>query len=161
MSKDAILNKVLENYKKFRAKIEGRVKFSDADAFGVVHNVQYFYWLEFARTEYIRTLGVEMTPTTFVKDYPFMVVRAEMDYFDAARFGDEYEVLSRIAEVKNSSLRFENLIKFKDGDLIAFASAALVYLDYKEKTPKRIPDDLRDKIREFEGDNVIFKESNK
>ena len=73
----------------YKHKMNGKVRFAEVDSFGVVHNIRYFFWIEAARTEYFSNLGIELTPTTFIREMPFMVVHAVIDYLNAARFNDE------------------------------------------------------------------------
>jgi acyl-CoA thioester hydrolase len=141
---------------KFRHAVKGQVKFAEVDSFGVVHNVQYLYMFEWARTEYIKNAGIRQTRTTYIKDFPLMVVHSEIDYFSPATFGDDYEVLTRVAFVKNSSLGFENIARLTDGTILARGKAVMVHLDYKTRQPVRIPDDLRERLKEIEGENVEF-----
>jgi len=141
---------------KFKFYISDRVKFAEVDSYGVVHNVQYLYWIEWSRTEYFRNLFSEMNPRKFISEYPVMIVHAEIDYFDSAKFGDSYKVLSRISLVKNSSLKFENLVINDKGILLVKASSILVHLNNKTNQPERIPDTLREKLKKFEGIDVEF-----
>jgi acyl-CoA thioester hydrolase len=148
--------KLKETLARYKSSIKGRVQFHEVDSVGVVHNVKYLFWLEWARTEYLRGLGISYSPQTFTKDYPLMVVHAGIDYFSPLQFGDEYEVFSRVFFVKNSSLGFENIVIDTKGNMVLFAKAIFVYLDTKTNHPIRIPDELREMIKKFEGDNVQF-----
>jgi acyl-CoA thioester hydrolase len=141
---------------KFKFYISDKVKFAEVDSFGVVHNVQYLYWIEWSRTEYFRNLFSEMNPKEFISEYPVMVVHAEIDYFGSALFGDSYKVFSRISLVKNSSLKFENLVISDTGVLLVKASSILVHLNNKTYQPERISDELRAKLKKFEGEDVEF-----
>lgn len=145
--------KIKEELKKYSFKTNGIVRFSEVDSFNVVHNIKYLYWLENARIDYFRHIGIEMHNHTIIKDFPVMVVRNEIDYFNPARFSDEYNILSRISRVGNSSFTFQNLIFLKSGLLLAKASSVLVYLN-ESNLPERIPDNYRKLISDFEGDNV-------
>jgi len=135
---------------------KGRVKFAEVDSYRVVHNLQYFYWLEEARIEYIRNLGVGLNPDSLINELLFMSVHAEIDYFNAAQFNDEYEVLTRISQIRNSSFTFRNIIRLLDGTILISASATLAHLNPAEKTSKRISNELRDKVRDLEGENVVL-----
>ncbi len=141
---------ILQEIELFRHSAKGKVRFSEVDSFGVVHNIQYFFWLESARTEYLGNLGIDLNPDTYIDEFPVMVVHAEIDYFNALRFNESYEVLTRISSLGETSLTYENLILKSDGLLLAKAKAVLVHLDPGSKTPARIPDKVREMINSFE-----------
>lgn len=148
-----MLKKELELYKFFT---NGRVQFSEVDSYNVVHNVQFFYWIEWSRTEYFRNLGLDMRPERLIKTFPFMIVHTEMDYFNPARYGDVYKVLTRITKVKNSSVYFNNIIQLADGTILVKNSSILVYLNLKENKAIRVPDELRKLLIDFEKSDIEF-----
>jgi YbgC/YbaW family acyl-CoA thioester hydrolase len=143
----------------FRHVFSERVKYDEVDSMSVVHNVRYFYWLERARLEYLRFIGYPVSSTTIDKDLTLMVVHAEIDYLDSLHFDEEYEVLTRVSLVRNTSLEHRNIIKKKDGTIAAIASAILVHILPGNFKPERIPDQLRELIANFEGTNVQFTEA--
>ncbi|MFH1051401.1 MAG: thioesterase family protein [bacterium] len=150
------LKELEEESRLFKSVTKGRVKFAEVDSYRVVHNLQYFFWLEEARIEYFRNLGVGLNPDSLINELLFMSVHAELDYFNAAVFNDEFEVLTRISEIRNSSFSFRNIIRLKNGLILASASATLAHVDPVKKTPKRISDELRLKVQNFEGGNVVI-----
>ena len=144
-----------EVFEKFKFAIGSRVKFDEVDSFGVVHNIKYLYWLEWARLEYFRHIGIKIHKHTVIRDFPVMVVRNEIDYLNMSEYDDEYTVYTRVAKVRNSSLVFENIIALQDGTVLVKAVSVLVHLN-KEKRPNRLPDSVREMIKVQEGDNVEF-----
>lgn len=139
----------------FKHKFSARVRFAEVDSSAVVHNVQYHFWAEHARTEYFREIGIPMHPKTFNSDFPLMVVHSEIDHFATAGFGDEYTILTRTVSVKNSSLLMENLI-YSGERLLAKAKCNYVHLSAIDGRPQRISDSLRQLIKDYENDNVTF-----
>ncbi len=150
------LNNLDLKLEQFKHKVSDIVKFAEVDSFGVVHNIQYLYWIEWARTKYLSDLGIKLRPTTFIEEYPLMVVHSEIDYFNSLKFGDRYTVLSAIVKVKNSSLAFENYVINDNNQIIVKASSVLVHLNPETMESVRINDKLREKIQNFEKDNVSF-----
>ncbi|MCX6154754.1 MAG: thioesterase family protein [Candidatus Kapabacteria bacterium] len=146
--------------KKYKHKFEGIVRFSDVDAFGVVHNAKYFIWMEAARTEYYKTLGMVKNPAAFLREYPVMVVHNEIDYFIPAFFNDEYSIYTRISYIKSSSFCFENIV-VRNNEILAKAASVFVFLNAREKRPEKIPDNFRSIFIEFESENMVIYESDK
>jgi YbgC/YbaW family acyl-CoA thioester hydrolase len=140
----------------FKHKIDGQVKFHEVDSFGVLHNVQYFYILEWARTKYFEFLGIPFNNRTFTLENPVMTVRHELNYFKPALLADYYEAYSKISQVGNSSFEFENIIINDKGELLVYAEATLVYLSTEDYRPTRISDEIRGFILLLEGENVFI-----
>jgi len=144
--------------KKYRFSTANKVKFSEVDSFGVVHNIQYLFWLESARVDYFERIGINMTPTTIIKDFPVMVVNHNISYHNPLLFADKYTVYCRISKIKNSSVIFENLVVSNNNQLCAIANSVLVHINRKENKSSALPEQVRKMIKDFEGENVIESE---
>ncbi|MFP4369962.1 MAG: acyl-CoA thioesterase [Bacteroidota bacterium] len=140
---------ILESLRDYRHRAEGRVQFAEVDSLGVAHNLRYLYWLEWARTEYFRAIGADMSAELFIKKYPVMTVHAEADYFNPARFDDYYSVYTKVSRLGNSSMVFSNVIT-SGKKLLLTASAVLVHVNPITGESAPIPDELRQKIIDFE-----------
>lgn len=139
---------------KFTHEYPMRVRTFHVDRQNVVHNIWYFYYLEEARVEYLRAVGLPIDDQTFISHHRFYVVRNTCDYHSAALFDEEVIVKTRTAFVKNSSAGLEHIIVSKrDGRRIVTATHVLVYIDTDTNRPDTIPDSLRAKIRGYEGEN--------
>lgn len=141
---------------KFKHTFDGDVKFSDVDSFGVVHNLRYLYWIEWARTEYLFDIGMPKTQDFFSKKFPLMTVHSKIDYFNSAKFASEYQVKTRAAFIKHSSIGFENVIQLKSGMQIAKAEGVLVYVNANTQKVERLPEILRRLVKQYEGENCKF-----
>lgn len=139
----------------FRHRCLGRVRSREVDRQGIVNNAVYLGWLEDARVEYFRELGVPIDERTFVTQHCFVVARIEIDYHRAARFDQEYEVLTRVSYVGHSSLGFEQIVRqLPEKLLLARARTVMVYLNPATQRPERIPDAYRGLVRRYEGEGV-------
>ena len=141
----------------FNHRLHSRVRSYDVDRQSIVHNAVYLHWLEAARIEYFRDIGVPIDRQSFVTRHRFVVAHAEVDYLAAAQFDDQYTVYSRVSWVKNSSFSFDHVIALEDGTVLATAKGTLVFLNPATQEPERIPDSYRSLIKEFEGTNTEFK----
>ncbi|MBX7154490.1 MAG: acyl-CoA thioesterase [Bacteriodetes bacterium] len=150
----AMQDVVEQELSKYKHYIRTRVRSYDVDRQNIVHNAVYFYWLEAARIEYFRAIGLPIDRETFLTKHRFVVAHQEIDYFYAAQFDDEYEIYTRIPYIKNTSFGFEQIIRLTDGRLLVKASAIMVHLNPARHNPERIQDSYRKLVSEYEGNNV-------
>lgn len=141
----------IEGHGTFHHRLHSRVRSYDVDRQGIVHNAIYLYWLEAARIEYFRDIGVPIDRASFVTKHRFVVAKTSIEYAAAAQFDDPYTVFTRVSFVKNSSFGFEHVICHENGTILAVASSVLVHLNPASHKPDRIPDSYRTLISEFEG----------
>jgi acyl-CoA thioester hydrolase len=128
-----------------------RVGFSDTDAQGIVYYGRYLPYFDAARVEYSRHLG--LLHADFGGD---LVMRASsIEYHAPARFDDLLEVFIRTARIGRTSATFEMAAYRVDDDLLMVtATQTLVLVDLEERKACPLPDDIRERVRAFEGDDV-------
>ncbi len=142
---------------KFRHMIQVRVRSSEIDWQGIVHNAQHLVYCEDGRFTYFGDRGILLDLNA--KEHPEKVViaRNEIDYVSPARFGDVLKVYTRISFIRNSSFAFESIIEeSSSGRRIAENVSIHVYLDTRTGEPKTIPESFRKKVLEYEGENVVI-----
>jgi acyl-CoA thioester hydrolase len=84
-----------------------RVEFRDTDAAGIVHFSAFFFWMESAEHELLRSAGVAVVDQPadgYVASWPR--VSATCDYLSAARFGDELEIVVAVEAIGRSSVTY-------------------------------------------------------
>ncbi len=86
-----------------------RVYYEDTDVAGVVYHANYLKFLERARTEWLRALGLDQK-LLIEQDIAFAVVKAELSYLKPARFNDRLMVSSRVSHHGRASMTFEQKI---------------------------------------------------
>ena len=121
-----------------------RVYYEDTDAQGVVYYANYFRFLERARTEWLRSLGVDMVRLMAEERRIFVVAEVQARFLAPARLSDELVVTARLEKLTRVSFDIEqNIYRNSVGDepLIA-ASVKAAYLDADTMRPKRIPTSL-------------------
>ena len=69
-----------------------RVYYEDTDLAGIVYYANYLKFIERARTEWVRGLGVDQVALRAEHGIVFAVRRVEADYLRPARFDDELVV---------------------------------------------------------------------
>ncbi len=151
--KDKIISIKKELYL-FRHKIKGTVRFEDAGPGNRVHQNKILYWIEWARTQYYRDIGVAIDRNTFPGKYFHVIVHTSCDFYYTPGFLDDYEILSRAAYIKNSSVGMEHIVRNNTGEIIAKEKVVLVFMDHETNTSHPVPDHFRKSILKFEGNNV-------
>ena len=137
--------------------VKGRVKTFEVDRQNIVHNVIYMYWLEHARVEYVRSLGIEIKPSTFIDNYTFVVAKTEINYLAPALFDQAYTVFTRIPSIGITSFMFEQSIQLEqDATIILTASSVLVQLNPQSKEPTPISKQFRDMVASYETQSTVI-----
>jgi acyl-CoA thioester hydrolase len=139
-------------YQDFRHRMPLRVRWAEVDRQGVVFNAHYLLYCDVCVTEYWREVGLTY-PDDFVRLGSDLYVRsATLDYRSAALYDDELEVCGRTARIGSSSLHFVVEIFRRGEQTVPLVTAALVYVnvDVERRTPLRVQDALRAKLRAFE-----------
>lgn len=132
----------------YRTAVDVQVRFSDTDALGHVNNMVYLSYLELARIEYLKkVLGAVET-----KDFGVIIARVEIDYRSPAFHYESLVVGVRVLELGAASMRMDYRIEEKKtGRLVAEAKTVMVGYDYKENKVKRWPDEVRERVEEYDG----------
>lgn len=87
-----------------------RIYYEDTDLMGVVYYANYLKFFERARTEFLRSCGVEQDQLIVDECVAFVVRSIQVDYLKAAKFNDELEVVTTVCEQKRASFIFEQTI---------------------------------------------------
>ncbi|MEM7431864.1 MAG: tol-pal system-associated acyl-CoA thioesterase [Pseudomonadota bacterium] len=127
-----------------------RVYYEDTDAQGVVYYANYFRFMERARTEWLRALGVNQSELLNTDRRMFVVTESNARFVAPARFNDEVVVTASLLDLKRASFTIEQNI-YRDrleGELLLSGTIQAAYLDADTLRPSRVPAHL------FEGSNV-------
>lgn len=136
---------------KYKHHIRLQVKFDEVDSFGVVHNIQYFRYLEWARIKYLEALGMPVNSNTFSNENLLMVVHQEIDYLSPAKFYDYINIYSRTERIGDSSMSVDNIITNDKGDMILKAKVVMVNIDEETRqTPKSLSKEFVEMINKYD-----------
>lgn len=80
-------------------QFECRVYYEDTDLAGIVYYANYLKFIERARTEWVRALGLDQGRLRSDTGVVFAVRRVEADYLAPARFDDLLQVLTVVQAV--------------------------------------------------------------
>ncbi|WP_018412702.1 tol-pal system-associated acyl-CoA thioesterase [Methyloversatilis thermotolerans] len=121
-----------------------RVYYEDTDSFGVVYYANYLRFLERARTEWLRALGVDQVELAG-QGIGFVVRTVQCTYFKPARFNDALEVRSIVRANRRSVLDFEQQV-FRGEELLLEGTVGVVCIDAATLRPIAVPAALRERL---------------
>ena len=100
-------------------KTRRRVEFRDTDAAGIVHFSAFFFWMESAEHELLRSVGLHVIDRQADgSEYSWPRVSVSCDYRSAIRFGDEIDIAVHVAELGRSSITYRFVFEH-DGRAVA------------------------------------------
>ena len=120
-----------------------RVYFEHTDFSGVVYHARYLDFLEHARSDYVRLLGVHHGELAG-RGLAFAVHRMEIDFLGAARIDDVLRVETDRGTLRGARLAFAQRV-LRDDALILRAAVSVVLVS-PEGRPKRFPGDVIEKL---------------
>ena len=129
-----------------------RVYIEDTDAGGIVYYVNYLKFMERARTELMRTFGLDKA-AILEEGRLFVVHSANVQYVRPAVLDDEIMVSAVISRLARSYLIFEQTI-LRNGEPICRGEIKVACVDQQSMKPAAIPSDLHATINESLNTNV-------
>lgn len=118
-----------------------RVYYEDTDLAGIVYYANYLKFIERARTEWVRNLGIDQTALKRDAGIVFAVRRVEADYLSPARFEDELTVLTDLEKATGARLILTQRV-LRGDELLFAANVTLVALSGAGQ-PARLPAAIR------------------
>lgn len=126
-----------------------RVYYEDTDLQGVVYYANYFRFLERARTEWLRALGVDQVEMKDVQRRIFVVTEMNAKFLAPARFNDQILVTARLSNLSRASFDIEQNIYrgHRDGAHLLSALVRAAYLNADTMKPCRVPASLFEELQ--------------
>ena len=118
-----------------------RVRFRDLDPMGHVNNAVFLTYVESARVEFLKQLGVAPT----LEELGIIVARVVIDFRAPVRIGEEVEVTALVSRFGGKSFDLDHELRV-GGRIVAEAKTVLVTYDYSKREPVPIPDAWREKL---------------
>ena len=121
-----------------------RVYIEDTDAGGIVYYVNYLKYLERARTELMRTFGLERAA---VSDggWNFVVSDVSLSYREPARLDDQLHATAVISAVGGATINFYQTVR-RDEALLVSGEIQIACVDRGTGRPTRLDAALRKQI---------------
>ena len=118
-----------------------RVYIEDTDAGGIVFYAHYLKYMERARTEFIRQLGVELR-AGLQENISYVVHRIEVKYHKPARLDDMLMVSAEVLKVANTYITFTQNVYAEEGALLVSAQVKVACVSFDEGKPRRLSEQL-------------------
>ena len=116
-----------------------RVYYEDTDLAGIVYYANYLKFIERARSEWLRELGVDQLRMK-AAGLVFAVRRVEADYLSPARFDDELIVTTAPHRITPARIELDQQV-LRGDDMLFRARVTLACLG-PDMRPRRLPGDL-------------------
>ena len=121
-----------------------RVYYEDTDLAGIVYYANYLKFIERARSEWLRDLGIDQTRLRESTGIVFAVARVEADYRRPARFDDVLAVRTALVALTAARIVLAQTV-WRDATLLFEARVTLVCLTPRG-TATRLPAALRARL---------------
>lgn len=115
-----------------------RVYWEDTDAGGVVYYASYLKFLERARSEWLRALGIDQVKLQREERLQFVVVEANIRYHRPARFDDELIVSVALESLRGASVQMGQEVR-RAGELLVSAAVRAACIDADTLKPRPLP----------------------
>lgn len=122
-----------------------RVYYEDTDAAGMVYHANFIKYMERARTDFLRLMGIWLRDWTTREDaIQFVVKSVNIEYMASAFLDDAIRVVSIPKEMKSASMTIDQEV-LRGDTLLARAIIRVACLDNKSR-PRRLPDEVKKKL---------------
>ena len=115
-----------------------RVYFEDTDSGGVVYHANYLKFMERARTEWLRSLGLNQIKLKQEDKVMFVVRKIDIQYKMPARFNDELLIQTDCVKTTDYSIILKQNI-LRDRQIITEGKVEIVCINSDLFKPVRIP----------------------
>ncbi len=117
-----------------------RVYYEDTDMGGVVYYANYLRYIERARSDWVRQLGIDQNAMREA-GIVWVVRRIEADYLAAARFGDELVVETTMLNITSARLVMEQRVR--RAEVMIFRAEVTAVCMNSAGRPVRLPAEIR------------------
>lgn len=118
-----------------------RVYYEDTDLAGIVYYANYLKFIERARSEWVREIGVDQVALKAEQGIVFAVRRVEADYLSPARFDDILNIETQVQDITAARIVLTQDVR-RDGTALFKSVVTLVCLG-SDGRPTRLPADIR------------------
>lgn len=121
-----------------------RVYYEDTDMGGIVYYANYLRYIERARSDWVRSLGIDQNAMRERDGVVFVVRRVEADYLSPAKFDDQ--LLVRTVTKAVTGVRLIMSQEVLRGDKLLFQAEVTIVCLAESGAPARLPANIRRQI---------------
>ena len=125
-------------------KLPIRVYYEDTDMAGIVYYANYLRYIERARSEWVRELGIDQRAMKEEDGLVFVVRRVEADYLAPAKLDDLLVVETETVQLTGVRWILEQKVK-RDEDVL-FQAVVTVVMMTETGHPARMPANIRQRV---------------
>ena len=115
-----------------------RVYYEDTDAGGIVYYGNYLKFMERARTEWLRSCGIDVAELADADRLMFTVRAIAIDFLKPARLSDNLDVSVAIVRIRKVSVELDQAI-VRAGDVLCTGQVRLACVDVDTLKLKAMP----------------------
>ena len=116
-----------------------RVYYEDTDAGGIVYYANYLKFMERARTEWLRSIGVDLQTLADQNRSGFVVRSANLAFMRPARLSDALTVSVELKLKGKASVSLMQQVQRSD-EILCKGEIRLAYIDLNTMRPCALPD---------------------
>ena len=126
-----------------------RVYFEDTDVAGIVYYANYLRFMERARSDMLRAVGIDQRAALDAGEGVYAVAEASIKYRGSAKLDDDLVVVSEVREVRAASCVIHQRV-MRGLELLTDATVTAAFLS-PEGRPKRQPREWVEKFERLKG----------
>ena len=123
-----------------------RVYWEDTDAGGIVFYANYLKFFERARTEWLRSLGIEQQRLKDTTGGMFVVAQTTLTYLRPARLDDELMVTARLQQCGRASMTIQQQVMLQNATLCE-GVIRIGWVDAASMQAGRIPQNVIESLK--------------
>ena len=127
-----------------------RVYFEDTDVAGIVYYANYLRFMERARSDMLRLLGVDQRAALESGDGVYAVAEVSIKYRSPARLGDDLLVVTEIEAVRAASVLIHQRV-MRGREILTDAMVTAAFIT-PEGRPRRQPSDWVERFERLQGE---------
>ena len=127
-----------------------RVYFEDTDVAGIVYYANYLRFMERARSDMLRAIGVDQRGAFEAGEGVYAVAEASIKYRLPAKLGDDLLLVTEIAEIRAASVVIHQRV-MRGADVLADAQVTAAFLT-PDGRPRRQPREWVERFRALQGE---------
>lgn len=125
-----------------------RVYYEDTDAAGVVYYANYLKFIERARSEWLRSMGLELDILERDESVVFPVREIHARYLKPARLADLLEVATSLSNARRASIELWQTVA-REGEQLFSCRVTLACVDSGTFRARAVPSPVRELISQW------------